>query len=463
MERLDLLDAIFLLLETAESPKHVGVLLVFDRPEDSRPDFLADLVTQFRTLRPRAPFNRRPRSHLLGPPSWETVEEPDLDYHVRHVVLPPSIDEHGVLEHVARVHEPLLDREMPLWEIHFIEGLPEQRFAIYVKIHHACVDGVSGMQRIQASLHDDPSDRTLRVPWGALPGDGRPRERRQTSMLAQLGEVAGALRDHLRAGSELSIAALQRGLELAGLTAGGHYLPFSAPRTAINKTIHRARSIAVQTLDAPRVIHFAHAHHVTVNDVVLTVVDRALHRYLRDHEGDTGAPLIAMVPMSLREDGDSRSNTQACLLYIELGREHAAPEERLRQVHAASEKAKAEAREYTPTALSDHSMLVVGLAELIGRLPLGDRLGPAGNVLVSNVPGSDQKLFLHGAPLRGAYPLSTLMPGCALNVTLMRHGDQIDFGFVASRDAIPDVGALARYVGEAFEELAATPAAAAHR
>ena len=462
MERLNLLDAIFLLLETAENPKHVGALLVFDRPQQARPDFLANLVARFRTQHPQAPFNRRPRSHLVGPPSWETVEDPDLEYHVRHVVMPPSTDERGLLEHVARMHEPLLDREMPLWEMHFIEGLSNDRFAIYVKIHHACVDGVSGVLRIQASLHDDPRDETLRVPWGDLPSHGRPHERDHAGVLAQMGDVLGALRDHLRAGSELSIAALQRGLELAGVTSASHYLPFSAPRTAINKTIHRARSIAVQTLDAQRAIDFGHAHGVTVNDVVLTVIDRALHRYLRDHEVETGSPLIAMVPMSLREEGDARTNTQACLLYIELGRENATPTQRLRQVHAATERAKAEARGYSSTALSDHSMLMIGLAELIGRLPLGDRLRPVGNVLVSNVPGSDRELFLHGAPLRGAYPLSTLMPGCALNVTLLRHGNQLDFGFVASRDVIPDIGSLARYVGAAFEELTATFASAAH-
>jgi WS/DGAT/MGAT family acyltransferase len=426
---------------------------VFERPKDAAPGFLADLVAQFRTLRPNDPFNRRPRSHLLGLPSWETIEAPDLDYHVRHQVLPPSTGEHGLLEHVARMHEPLLDREMPLWEIHFIEGLSENRFAIYAKIHHACLDGVSGVLRIQASLHDDPRDTRLRVPWGDLPDHGKAPERHETGMLAQLGDVAGALRQHLHAGSELSIAALQRGLEMAGLTTGSHYLPFSAPHTAINKTIHRARSIAVQTLDARRVIDFGHAHGVTVNDVVLTVIDSALHRYLREHEVDTSKPLIAMVPMSLREAGDTRTNTQACLLYIELGRENATPTQRLQQVSAATEQAKAEARGYSPTALSDHSMLVIGLAELVGRLPLGDHVRPVGNVLISNVPGSDRKLFFHGAPLRGAYPLSTLMPGCALNVTLLRHGDQLDFGFVASRDVIPDVGALARYVGEAFEEL----------
>lgn len=453
MERLNLLDAIFLLLETAENPKHVGALLVFERPKDIRTDFLADLVARFRTQRPNAPFNRRPRSHLLGTPSWETVETPDLDYHVRHVVLPPSTDEHGLLEHVARMHEPLLDREMPLWEMHFIEGLPEDRFAIYAKIHHACVDGISGVMRIQASLHQDPRDTSMRVPWGELPGHGKPHERHETGVLAQLGDIAGALRDHLRAGSELSIAALQRGLEMAGLTTGSHYLPFSAPHTAINKTIHRARSIAVQTLAAQRVIDFGHAQGVTVNDVVLTVIDSALHRYLREHAVDTSEPLIAMVPMSLREAGDTRTNTQACLLYIEMGRGHATPMQRLRQVRAATEQAKAEARDYSPTALSDHSMLVIGLAEMVAQLPLGERVRPVGNVLVSNVPGSDRKLFLHGAPLRGAYPLSTLMPGCALNVTLLRHSDQLDFGFVASRDVIPDAGLLARYVGEAFEEL----------
>lgn len=453
MQRLNLLDAIFLLLETADNPKHVGALLVFDRPEDAGAGFLADLVSQFRNQRPDAPFNRRPRSHLLGAPSWETIERPDLDYHVRHVVLPPSTDEHGLLEHVARLHEPLLDREMPLWEMHFIEGLPEDRFAIYAKIHHACVDGISGVMRIQASLHQDPDDRSLRVPWGNLPGHGKPHQHHETGMFAQLGDIAGALRDHLRAGSELSIAALQRGLEMAGLTTGSHYLPFSAPYSAINKTIHRARSIAVQTLDAHRVIDFAHARGVTVNDVVLTIIDSALHRYLREHAADTSKPLVAMVPMSLREPGDTRTNTQACLLYIELGRGHVTPGARLRQVRAASEQAKKEARDYSPTALSDHSMLVIGLAEMVAQLPLGDRVRPVGNVLVSNVPGSDRRMFLHGAPLRGAYPLSTLMPGCALNVTLLRHGDQLDFGFVASRDVIPDTALLARYVFEAFEEL----------
>lgn len=453
MDHLNLLDAIFLILETAENPKHVGALLVFERPKDATPGFLADLVTQLRTLNPTAPFNRRPRSHLFNTPSWETVERPDLGYHVRHVVLPPSTDEQGLLEHVARMHEPLLDREMPLWEMHFIEGLPESRFAIYAKIHHACVDGVSGVMRIQASLHEDPLDRSLLVPWGNLPGHRKPHERHETGMLAQLGDLTSALRDHLRAGSELSLAALQRGLEMAGLATGSHFLPFSAPHTAINKTIHRARSIAVQTLDARRVIEFGHAHGVTVNDVVLTVIDGALHRYLREHGADTDTPLVAMVPMSLREAGDATTNTQACLLYIELGRDPAGPMERLRQVHAATAQAKAEARDYSPTALSDHSMLVIGLAEMIAHLPIGESVRPVGNVLVSNVPGSDRKLFFHGAPLCGAYPLSTLMPGCALNVTLLRHGDQLDFGFVASRDVIPDVGVLARYVGEAFEDL----------
>lgn len=452
MSRLSLLDAIFLMLETEENPKHVGALMVFDRPPHAGADFVSGLVERFRTLRPESPFDRRPRSHLLGLPTWESVGHADLDYHVRHAVLPPSRDDRALLEYVARMHEPLLDREMPLWEIHFLEALPEDRIAIYAKIHHACVDGISGVMRMQASLHEDPEDRTLLAPWGSLPGERRA-SRRVAGVVEQLGDVAGALGDHLRAGSELSLAALQRGFEMVGLSSGRHYLPFSAPRTAINRTIHRARSIAIQSLPASETIDFAHRRGATVNDVVLTVIDHAIHRFLREHDVDTDQPLVAMMPMSLRNPGDAAANTQACLLYVEMGREHPTLGDRLRQVQAATAEAKRDARGYSSTALSDHSMLVIGLAEFVGRLPLADRVGPVGNVLVSNVPGSDRDLYLHGAPLRGAYPLSTLMPGCALNVTLLRQGDRLDFGFVASRDVIPDVAAVARYVREAFDEL----------
>ena len=178
MDRLNLLDAIFLMLETAENPKHVGALLVFDRPEDARPDFVADLVARFRTLRPRGSVQSpaalapawacRPGRRSMSPTSTTTYATSCC----RRLTTT-----HGLLEHVARMHEPLLDREMPLWEIHFIEGLAkDDRFAIYAKIHHACVDGVSGVLRIQASLHDDPRDRSLRAPWGDLPGHGRSHE-----------------------------------------------------------------------------------------------------------------------------------------------------------------------------------------------------------------------------------------------------------------------------------------------
>jgi diacylglycerol O-acyltransferase len=262
------------------------------------------------------------------------------------------------------------------------------------------------------------------------------------------------LRDHLQAGAQLSSAALQRAVERVGLVHGRHYLPFSAPRTALNKPVHRARAIGVASLAVDRVRDVAHRAGATLNDVVLSVIDAALHHYLRDHDVETGDPLVAMVPMSLRSDGDTDANTQACLLYVELGSEHASPRERLAKIHRTSSEAKREARSYSAVALSDHSMLVIGLAELVGRLPMREQAPPAGNVLVSNVPGSDHELFFHGAKLRAAYPMSTLMPGCALNVTLLSHGTELDFGLVASRETIPDVAVLGSYIAEAFEDLA---------
>lgn len=454
MDSLALLDAIFLFLETPESPKHVGALLVFDPAPEAPPDFVADLVGRLRGVAAASPFDRRVKFHATGLPTWETPPVCDLDYHVRHIVLPGAADERVLLDHVARLHEPLLDRDMPLWEFHIIEGLENGRFALYTKIHHACVDGVSGVARIQATLHGDPEDRSLRAPWGEVEHPRKPRVAHSESWLAQLQRSAATLRGHLQAGAELSAAALQGAIEMTGLVRERHYLPFSAPRTALNRPVHRARSIGVAKLELDRVRDLAHRADSTVNDVVLCCIDDALHRYLREHEVETGDPLIAMVPMSLREEGDTDTNTQACLLYIEMGTEHATPKTRLEQIHRSSSKAKREARAYSPVALADHSMLTIGLAELVGRLPMGEAARPVGNVLVSNVPGSERELFLHGAKLRAAYPMSTLMPGCALNVTLLRHGNHLDFGLVASRDTIPDVAALAACIQDAFEDLA---------
>jgi WS/DGAT/MGAT family acyltransferase len=436
VESLALLDAIFLFLETAENPKHIGAVLVFDPAPDAEPDFVKTLVGQLRNFEVASPFNRRVRFHTLAMPTWETVARCDLDYHVRHVVLPAPANEHALLDHIARAHEPLLDRDMPLWEFHIIEGLEQGRFALYTKIHHACIDGLSGIARIQASLHGDPHERELRSPWGSL--DERKKSGHKHTE-GRLSRATSALRDHLQAGAELSTAALQGAIEMTGLVRGRHYLPFSAPRTALNRPVHRSRAIGVATLPVDRVQDLAHRAGTTVNDVVLSVIDDALHRYLQEHGADSNEPLIAMVPMSLREEGNTDENTQACLLYIELGSDHASPLERLAKIHRSSSKAKAEAREYSAVALADHSMLMIGLAELVGRLPMGGTARPVGNVLVSNVPGSDRSLFLHGAKLRAAYPMSTLMPGCTLNVTLLRHGNQLDFGLVASRETIPDV------------------------
>ncbi len=455
METLALLDAIFLFLETAENPKHVGALLVFDPPEENDPGFVRDIVERFRAMEVAAPFNRRAQFHTLSMPTWETVQDCDMEYHIRHVILPYPADDHALLDHVARAHEPLLDRDMPLWEFHIIEGLEGGGFAVYAKIHHACVDGISGVLRMQASLHHDATDRSVRAPWDEPERKHKRSRHHSEGRLAQLTKATAALRDHFTAGSQLSMAAIQRTLELTGLVHGRHYLPFSAPRTALNNAVHRSRSIGVASLPVDRVQDVAHHCNATLNEVVLSVIDDALHHYLREHGTEHGDRLVAMVPMSLRQDGDTDANTQACLLYIEMGSEHASPLARLSQVHRASAKAKEEAREYSPVALADHSMLIIGLAELVGRLPLGVGPRPVGNVLVSNVPGSEHQLFLRGAKLRAAYPMSTLMPGCALNVTLLRQANRLDFGMVASRESIPDISILASYIEGSFDGLAA--------
>jgi len=154
MGRLSAVDYAFLALETAESPKHVAGLLVLDVPGNAEPGFLSDLFNTFRTSAPVPPFSQKLRSSF-GLPSW--VEDPDIDmdYHVTRHVLPAPGDRSQLGDLVSHLHEERLDRSRPMWQFHFIEGLKGgERFACYLKIHHAYMDGAKMSARVARALSE---------------------------------------------------------------------------------------------------------------------------------------------------------------------------------------------------------------------------------------------------------------------------------------------------------------------
>ncbi|MEM9056435.1 MAG: wax ester/triacylglycerol synthase domain-containing protein, partial [Pseudomonadota bacterium] len=164
-QRLTALDIAFLALETQRTPVNVASLQILETPPNYEGNFIRDLLARLSEIEPGPPFNLRlSRGSLLSMPHWQEDEHFDLSYHVRHSALPAPGDLDELLKLVSRLHSRVMDRERPLWEFHVIEGLQGNQFAIYMKMHHAAIDGMGGIALLEACYGDAP-DAPLRAPW----------------------------------------------------------------------------------------------------------------------------------------------------------------------------------------------------------------------------------------------------------------------------------------------------------
>ncbi|MGW5435748.1 WS/DGAT/MGAT family O-acyltransferase [Nocardia asteroides] len=447
MEFIAPLDALFLLAESREHPMHVGSLHLFEPPEGAGPDYLRefrDALLAEQTLRPT--FRKRPAT-LLGAPqlAWTQDGEVDLDYHVQRSALPAPGRMGQLLDHASKLHSALLDRHRPMWELHFVEGLADGRFALYSKMHHSLIDGVSAQRLLRRTLTTDQFDPELKKPWN-LPRTHRPdRPRPQRS---RLGGLLGNLSSAGSSGAAL-LRAARTGLVEQQLT-----LPFEAPRTLFNVPIGGARKCVVRTWSMDRIKQVKKATGTTVNDVVLAMSAGALRSYLLERDALPDKPMIALVPMSLRdaEDTDTQGVKIAALL-CNLGTDVADPLERLRVVSESTRRNKEVYRSLTPTqTLAVAGLMLSPLAAML--LPGFASVGtPPFNIVISNVPGSRDPLYWNGARLDASYPLSIPLDGQAVNITLTSNGDNLDFGLVGCRRTLPDLHRLLDHLEDSLAAL----------
>jgi diacylglycerol O-acyltransferase len=450
------LDLLFFLLERARTPGHVGALQIFQKPPDAPEDYMLDLVRAIKAAPVVPPFNYRPHFPRYGLPKWRVDDNLDIDFHVRHSALPQPGSDQQLLEVLQRLHCGMLGRDRPGWISQVIEGLEGDRFAIYFKIHHAYIDGMSGVKRIYGGLSASPKDTRVTPAWSYVSSPGgsssaRTRERNS------LGRLVETLLNQARAVTEISGTMRKMGSEFFNPRPSGAQPLFHAPRTRMNDLIeHDTRAIALCTLPLDRARAIGEHAGGKLNDVMLSVIDGALHDYLEVKGENTTTPLVALCPMSIREEGDDSATTQAIVLHVRLGEPGADPRERLRQVVASSSASKKEARSMSRDALQDFALIMAGLLTLADRTPLGRILSPSYNVLMSNVPGPrDDILYLRGARQLATYPISGFLPGGNLNITVLSHGNKLDFGLVADKYAMPDVAMVARAMERRFAELEA--------
>ncbi|NIH78794.1 WS/DGAT/MGAT family O-acyltransferase [Amycolatopsis viridis] len=442
-------DSMFLLVESREHPMHVGGLQLFQTPEGADHTYLRSLCEDLvKNTDVRPLFRQRPARpvNTLGYTAWVRDEELDLDYHFRHSALPYPGRVRELLEVTSRWHSTLLDRHRPLWEIHLVEGLEDGRFAMYSKVHHALMDGVSALRHLQGTLSDDPDDRSCPPPWGSrhLPQGKPPRNARSLLRLgaSSLKQVAG-----------MAPAAVKVARE--AFREHTLLMPMQAPKTIFNVPIGGARRFAAQSWPLKRVRAIATATGTSRNDVVLAMCSGALRDYLIEQRALPDAPLIAMVPVSMRKPADSgeASGNQIGAVLCNLGTDRSDPAARLMTIHRSMREAKRIFKELTPLQallLSGINVAQLGISPVPGVV---NNTRPPFNLVISNVPGPRKQMYWNGAKLDGIYPASVLLDGQALNITLTSNGDNLDFGITGCRRSVPHLQRILTHLDTALEEL----------
>jgi WS/DGAT/MGAT family acyltransferase len=443
------LDLMFFLTESPQSPKHVGAVQVFRLPPGAPDTFLRDLVAAYKAAPVAPPFNYHPHFPRFGMPEWREDDDMEMSYHVRHSALPAPGTDAQLMEVIQRLHSGLLDRRRPGWICQVIEGLENDRFAIYTKIHHSYIDGMSGVKRMYGSLSTSPSEKKIVPTWSFQETGKReaaPRQRDSRGDL--LGRQARGLMEAAGIFTDIS-------MQWFKLRQRKAQIPYSAAYTRMNRPLEwDTRSTAICTLPLDRVKAVGKAQGSTVNEVVLAVIGAALDDYLERHGERTDSPLVALCPMSLRKEGDDTASTQVSAVHVSLGEPGSGPADRLRQVAESSHQAKEMVSGLSGEAMMDYGVFFFALMELLNRSRLDRYLAPSYNVLVSNVPGPGaEKMYLCGAELEASYPISTLLPGVNLNATVLSHGNSLDFGLMGDMHSLPDLEVVAERMVERFAEL----------
>jgi WS/DGAT/MGAT family acyltransferase len=483
MQQLSGLDTSFLNIETSTTYGHVSGLAIYDPKTAPAPASLEDvkqLILERIHLLP--PYRRRLVEVPFGldHPYW--IEDPDfdIDFHVRHMGLPQPGDRRQLAEQVARIVARPLDRRRPLWELYVIEGLEGGYVAQLTKIHHCAIDGVSGTEILGVLLDVTPEPRKVAPPRRAWRPEAEPTELEMLArgVWAVLGTPRKAFRLGRQAVRHLPQLASSLGVELPGSQLIDRVMgrrpdpmlseaPTAAPRTPFNDRITPHRRFAFGSLDLADVKDVKQQMGVTVNDVVMALCAGALRRYL-DARGELPAdPLVAMVPVSVRTQGQKGSfGNQVSAMTASLHTHVSDPLQRLRCIHESMRVAKEQHQALPATLLQDFAQfappaVAARAARVIARATVANWVDVPFNVVISNVPGPQFPLYGLGAKLVAHYPVSAINDGVGLNITVLSYSGSLDFGIIACRELMPDVWDLMDHLGDALRELVDAAKAAA--
>ena len=457
-QRLSALDASFLDVESKASPMHVGAALIFD----AKPLTLehGGLDIERLTKYTEAALDSIPRYRQrvewvpgFGHPVWVDDDRFNMRFHLRHTRLPLPGDERSLKRLVGRLFSQHLDRSRPLWEFWVVEGVDNDRFALIIKVHHSMVDGVAGVQLIEALLQISP-EAVEREPieWRARPAPGRAElilneTNHRVDGLRKLSHFMPRVRENFQGLSSV----LRSGLK-------------PTPRTPFTEQdISPYRRFDWTSVGLDEVKAIGKSLGGTINDVVVATTTGAVRRFLlrRGSDVDSMEGFRTVLPVNTRKAGGLSVGNHVAMLLADLPVSEPDPLERLRKVVRVTTELKKESNQ------AGGAELIEDVADLTSKRLVSELYRAAMrlrtyNLIITNVPGPPVRLYMLGAPMTAIYPMVPLMQNQNLGIALFSYAGVLHWGFNADWESFPDVHEFVddlRVSFAEYKELAAARAA----
>lgn len=429
-------------------------------PKGEDKSFILRMVEGFRKHQPTlSPFNLKLAERSATSPmySWETEQNIDIDYHLRHSALPQPGGERELAVLISRLHSIPLDHRRPMWEFHVIEGLEDDCFAIYAKMHHALIDGVAGARLMAQWMGQvTPSVSPEFLPMWAMKQSRRTKKSNALSTKIQpyYQALFAQVSDPIKAALGVFSATLDSVIGTRSKKHPDLIAPYTAPNSLLNSAVGPHRRVSTVEFNTERLLSIGKQLGGTLNDVVMAVCGGALRDYLIELDTLPTKPLVSQVPVSFRPKDDAGGGNAIGMMLSSLGTDIEDTLARFEKVRNSMSAGKALLSDMSATQITAYSAIMTlpfALGQMTGTGKRGKR--PMYNVVISNVPGPTETRYLNGAEVFSVHPVSFVMQGQALNITLFTYDDKITFVFTACRETLPSVQRLVSHTTRALESL----------
>lgn len=460
LQKLSTTDSAFYYMDSPETPMHVAGLIILEKPEGMTGPFrdtYIDAIRERAELVPMFRWHPEPTPLGIDYPVW--VEESHIDWrhHVKTIELPEPKDDQALYDLCMELHIKQIDMTRPLWETYVIEGLPGNRVALYQKLHHAAIDGQAGMiiQQIMFDQTPEPKPLPPRSLLAMLHFD------RQTTRVSPsfrdtvFSMVQDRLSRPIRKDVEQAVIAAQKGWGMFKKIQEDK-ISMSAPKSRFNQPIEAKRVYAAGSINLDDIKTTGKSFGATINDVTIAICGGALRRYLEDKNDLPTESLIAGAPIALKQKRHSLNNVSQ--MNISFCTDIADPIERLEAVKASAKQGKELAQHMIETT---DEMSKLGMPNILAKTAftvfknpkVAGSITPPFNMVMSNVKGERNPLYVAGCKVVGNYPISALAHGQGINITCVSYLDQLDFGILASPNVVPDPDIIIDYIIDEFKVL----------